>query len=470
MPFSGSSAVLLKPTLPSIPFGPLLQQWIEARFEPAECQRRLQALLEAKKLPAQFFRPEEISKGGMPATDALLFNAFNAPADWTFYAQVRRGQEVLRSGVRLPEASVPWAAQLIRSAITTQDANGVKDAASAHLPGRFAQIFGTCLEPAEDEASYGAWLPVDAPGIYRREHASLIIRSRTTTLLLDPQTLCLGESTCFSRYPRESGPLELDALLITHQHDDHWSLPALLRYATRPDLPVIVPQVPRPNLLTPEDFAVSLGKVGLKALTPAWGSTVRVGDIDIDILPFYGEQPTLGPPGAAEGLRSWGNCYRFTTEDFSALVLVDSGADPMGDMVEAVRELTARRGPVDVVLSNFRSFPEAINIGLPQYALTLPFEQLRAIFLAQQAGRMQSMTLGVGGVANACLAAQARYALPYAHMFEGIGVNADADLVEGVRSRLVPRGGTTEVLSWNPGDMARFEGGQLRIVRNPGSR
>ncbi|MFY0565274.1 MBL fold metallo-hydrolase [Archangium lansingense] len=468
MLFSGSSAIILKPSLPNVAFGLLLQQWLDAQFEPAECQRRFERLVEAKRLSPELFRPEEIQKGGVVATDPLLFGAFGTPVrDWTLYAQAKRGQELLRSGLRLPVESVAWVAQLIRAAGYTQDVEDLRGAAASHLTSRFAQVFGACLEPAEDEASYGAWPAVDAPGIYRREHASLVIRSKTTTLLLDPQVLSLGEATHFSRYPRESGPLDLDAILITHQHEDHWYLPSILRYASRPDLPIIVPQVPRPNLLTPEDFSASLGQVGLKAIAPAWGSTLRVGDIDIDILPFYGEQPTAGSPGPADGLRSWGNCYRFTTPEFSAVVLVDSGSDPMGDMVEAVRQNTEQRGPADVVLSNFRSFPEVINIGLPQYALTLPFEQLRATFAQHRAGNVRSMTLGVEGVARASMAAQARYVLPYAHMFQGIGVDADANLVEGVRTGLGSRGATTEVLAWNPGDVARFENGRLHILRGP---
>jgi len=468
MPFSGSSALVLKPTQPAVPYVPLLHLWMDARFEPTECRRQLEQLMEARKLPAELFRPEEVEKGGVVATDALFFEAFREPArDWTLIAQVRRGQQVLRSGVRLPVESVSWAAQLIRAASAGQDPQQLTSQAATHLSSRFAQVFGTCLEPAEDEASYGAWPAVDAPGIYRREHASLVIRSRTTTLLLDPQVLNVGESTHSSRFPRESGPLEPDAILITHHHEDHWYPPALLRYAHRPDMPVIVPQVPRTNLLTPEDFSVSLRQLGLRPLAPAWGSTLRVGDIDIDVLPFYGEQPTVGAPGPVEGLRSWGNCYRFTTPDFSALVLVDSGVDPMGDMVEAVRQLTERRGPTDVVLSNCRAFQEVINIGLPHYALTLPFEQLRAVHARQQRGDMRFMTLGEAGVASASVAAGARYVLPYAHMFQGLGVNVDEDMVQTVRKHLAQRGSTAEVLEWNPGDVARFEGGQLRLAHIP---
>ncbi|MFY0528770.1 MBL fold metallo-hydrolase [Archangium gephyra] len=469
MPLSGSTVVNLRPTFPAIPADVLLRQWMDARFEPGECRRRLEALIEAKKLPAAFFRPEEIEKGGRPATDALLFECFTAPiGEWTFSVQAKRGQGVVQAGARMPVASVPWVAQLLRAAGASDDVEGLRAMAAAGLPPRLAAAFGTCLEPAEDEAAYGTWPAVDAPGIYRREHASLAIRSQTTTLLFDPQVYTLGESTNFSRYPREAAPFEPDAILITHPHEDHWHLPSILRYVGNRSIPILVPEVPRPNLLSMEDFTQSLQRAGLQqARAVAWHSTVRVGDIEIDVLPFYGEQPTRGAPGPAEGVRSWGNCYRITCPQFSALLLVDSGVDAMGDMVEAVRQNTARRGPVDVVLSNCRSFPEGINVGLPQYALTLPFERLQAMHQQAREGALPSMTLGTRGVAQACAAAQARYFLPYAHMFQGIGQDADADLLAEVRAGLLQQGASTEALAWNPGDIARFDGSRLHLRHLP---
>ncbi|WP_257448044.1 MBL fold metallo-hydrolase [Archangium lipolyticum] len=464
MRLSGSSVINLRPTLPSLPFEALLRQWMDAAFEPAECRRRLERLMEQKKLSPALFNPEEIEKGGRPATNALLFDSFASPArDWTLFAQVKRGPEVLRAGARLPIASVPWVAQLLRAASYSDDVDTLRAMVASGLPGKLGQVFNACLEPAEDEAEYGAWPVVDAPGIYRREHASLVIRSQTTTLLFDPQIFTLGESTHFSRYPRESGPIEPDAILITHPHEDHWHVPAILRHVANRNIPIIVPVVPRPNLLTPEDFASSLGQVGLDARAVPWGDTVKVGDIEIDVLPFYGEQPTRCAPGPAEGLRCWGNCYRVTCPQFSALILVDSGVDPLGDMVEAVRQSTARRGPVDVVLANCRSFPEGINVGLPQYAMTLPFERLRAMYAENAGGRWLSMTLGGPGVAEACIAAQARYFLPYAHMFRGLGRDAEDDTLAGIRAGLAQRGAATEVLAWNPGDVARFDGARLGL-------
>lgn len=466
MPFSGSAVVTLRPAFPSVPFGPLLQQWMEAKFEPGECRRHLENLLEQKKIPPAFFRPEEIEKGGRAATDALLFDCFASPAPaWTLFLQGVSGQELLRAGARLPAQAVPWAAQLLRAASYSDDLATLRSMAASGLPGRLAQIFNVCLEPAADEATYGAWPVADAPGIYRREHASLLIRSQTTTLLFDPQMFNQGESTHYSRYPRESGPLAPDAILITHAHEDHWHLPALLHCVANREVPILVPVVPRPNLLTAEDFAASLQQAGLKAQAVAWGSTLKVGDFEIDVLPFYGEQPTRGLPGPAEGLRSWGNCYRVTCPLFNALILVDSGVDPLGDMVEAVRQSATRRGPVDVVLSNCRSFPEGINMGLPHYAFTLPFDRLRALHAESTTSPLKSMTLGTRGVAEACMAAQARHFLPYAHMFQGLGRDAEENTLEQVHAVLAAHGASTRVVAWNPGDVARFEKGQLSIQR-----
>ncbi len=218
----------------------------------------------------------------------------------------------------------------------------------------------------------------------------------------------------------------------------------------------------RLNLLTGEDFSASLARVGMRCHAMPWWTTTRVGDIEIDALPFFGEQPTRGAPGPTVGLRSWGNCYRFTTPEFSAMLLVDSGNDPTGNMLDVVRQSVAERGPPDVVLSNCRAFPEIINVGLPHYVLAVPFDRARAMFL-DRGRNVASMTLGEPGVAEVCAAARARYFLPYAHMFAGLGVHVDGQALEGVQRGVDQLGGNTQAVAWNPGDVARFGKGRLWI-------
>jgi hypothetical protein len=121
---------------------------------------------------------------------------------------------------------------------------------------------------------------------------------------------------------------------------------------------------------------------------------------------------------------------------------------------------------VDVVLSCALPFSEAINDGLPHYQLTLPFALLRDVFQQQRRGQGASITLGASGVAEVCRVARARYFLPYAHGFAGLGV---APPNEDEAMRLLSAellGSSISVERWQPGDYAVFRGGRLH-VRTP---
>jgi hypothetical protein len=114
---------------------------------------------------------------------------------------------------------------------------------------------------------------------------------------------------------------------------------------------IVVPQVPRPSLLTPEDFSHSLSLASQPHVVLPRYKTLRVGDIEIEVLPFFGEQPTRRGPSMPEGFRNWGNCYRISCPTFSALILADSGEDPMGRMSDVARNVVDKSGPVDVVMN-----------------------------------------------------------------------------------------------------------------------
>lgn len=464
MRFSAHTSVVLRPVEPPVPFGLLLSQWREADFAPGECRRALEQLIEQRNIPTHLFCPAEIERGGRPATEALLFDFFSPAREWICLVQAERTSPQ-RVGVRLPTSGVPGIARLLGAVGRSRDSDALRDAAGPDVLPNLVSVLCGGVEPASAPAPHGTWARIDAPGIYRREHASVVIRSRTTTLLVDPQGLNAGESSNGARYPAEQETLDVDAIVITHHHNDHWHLPSILAAAGERRPPVIVPVTPRPNLLTSEEFRASIERIGLSAIAMAWGTTTRVGDIDIDVLPFFGEQPTRTAPGPVDGLRSWGNCYRFTTPEQSALLLVDSGVDPSGSMLDVVRQSVVERGPVDVVLSNCSVFPEVVNPGLAHYALALPFERVRSAFLGQRAGRIDSMTLGEAGVAEACAAARARYFLPYAHMFAGIGIDVDGAALDRVRRELARLGAPTEAVAWNPGDVARIAEGRLWIER-----
>ena len=75
-------------------------------------------------------------------------------------------------------------------------------------------------------------------------------------------------------------------MLVTHGHLDHWHVPTILRHGGDGSVPVIVPRIPVASLLAQDEAQQSLRDVGRTVLAPGWGETVRIGDIEIDILPF----------------------------------------------------------------------------------------------------------------------------------------------------------------------------------------
>jgi hypothetical protein len=363
--------------------------------------------------------------------------------------------EVKRFFARVPPSLVPEVAQITRSL------NRVTSAAE------FTAEFGQDLEPSATKAicaaisrsrDFGEWPDLDSAGLYRREHASIAIRSGRTSVLFDPQGYHGSWSTGFARYPADRAP-RVDAVVITHSHSDHWHLPSVLRHCDA-HTTVIVPEVPRVNILTPFDFGRTLESAGQKYTRLSWFQKICVGGVDIQALPFFGEQPTRFAPGARMDLRNWGNCYSVKCEDVSILVLADSGADPMGEITDVVRELVAENGPFDIVTSCCASFPEGILDGLPVYALTLPLGRLREIHADRVRGRWKAITLGIDGIAEICAISRARYFLPYANGFDGLGreivmdgiLIQETELLARLAERLRSLGVSTSVVPWKVGD------------------
>lgn len=445
------------PDLRGVPFAELLQGMRQAGFEPGACRALLERVQERLKVSA--LRPQGVEDGGLLVREEVLF-----PPVHTWWA-VFQGRED-RSSSRLPEEAVQAVADFLRLATHSEDLQAVRGA----WPFESEQELARLVVPATPGAQ---WPEPRGPGVYRREHASVLIRSRTTGLLADP--ICLQRRLSrISEVPVGTPPGLVQAVAITHGHVDHWHLPSLMAVLERPELPVLVPRVPRPSLLTFQDFAASLRACGQAVQAPAWGETVRVGDMEVDVLPFYGEQPLREGARLLEGLRNWGNCYRINTEDFSCLLLVDGGADPEGNMVEVVAESCRRRGPADLVLACQREFLSPFFGGLHHYWAALPWEQLVGLYEDLRQGRLRSATAGVEGLVEVCAAAKARYFLPYANGFEGLGHPiTDIGWGEGepseasrnalMREELARRGVATQVVDWSPGDSARMAGGRLEL-------
>jgi hypothetical protein len=461
MPFCGTTS--FHPQHARVPYARVLRAWTEAEFRPKACRAALEQLIAAGDIAEELVDPAQLEHGGVAATAALLYGAFAPDRSWLW---TLGGAE--RLSFEIEPEDVGDVATLIRAAVQANDARVFREMCDAELD---ADLVEHICKLYLDDAPHGLWPEPGEPGILRREHASLFFRSREASIVTDPQALQLGWTTNLGRYPADGGAV-VDVVALTHGHDDHWHLPSVLRVTDPERTLVITPQVPRANLLCPEDFRASLTRVGQRAIAPSWYSSVTVADVEIDVLPFYGEQPTRSAPGADPSLRNWGSCYRFTCADYSAMILVDSGADPAGDALEVVERSVAQRGPVDVLLSCCLSFPEAINDGLPHYAFALPFSRLEQIYRDRKHGKKQFMTLGVDGVAEACRISGARWFLPYAHGFSGLGRDPRSEEGEGMAEKttmaalceaLRRRGTATVVGSWKPGDVARLTDGALGL-------
>ncbi|HVG60203.1 MAG TPA: MBL fold metallo-hydrolase [Hyalangium sp.] len=439
-----------------VPFSELLVKMMEAELDPARVRAALETI--NKRLPAPVLRPQCVEDGGYLVEEQVL-----VPRKSTWWFVLQDAEE--RLSTELDAESVPVVADFLRLAAHAQDEQKVR----AAWPFDGDEWLGRLFTRRPD----ARWLMPQTPGIYRLEHATLLIRSRTTGILLDPISLqrrLPNMKRLMPRMPTEA----VNAVAITHGHVDHWHLPSLLANLPRPEVPVVVPRVAYPSLLTFEDFHATLKLVGQETIAPAWGGMFRVGDIEVDVLPFYGEQPLREGDKLREGLRSWGNCYRFTTEDFSCLVLVDAGADPEGDMVQVVAESQRRRGPVDAVLACQRTFLSPFFGGLSHYWAAMPWSQLQGLYRDYKAGRLRSSTASPQGAAEACVAAHARYFLGYANGFEGMhspitdvgwgdGEPSEERCNTLMREALGKLGGSTQVLEWRPGQVARFDKGQLTV-------
>jgi len=465
MLLSRDAFVDIFPSAPQLtmPVHELIQRFVQLGLDPSKCRAFVEQLVKAGRLRADDFHLDAFDDGGLVLSEQALY--FDV-GEWTFTAGTSEGFV----SSRLEPDQLEAAADIVRIAAHGDDLDELREACDFLDDDVFARM------TRKDEGA-PRWPLADRPGIYRREHASLLVRSRTSAVLLDPLFMHTMGMKPLRRAPSAVGSDVLDAIAITHSHGDHWHLPSILAAAPSADTTVIVPRVPRRSLLTSHVFDEELALVGQRRHVAEWHSTMTVGDIRIDVLPFYGEQPCAEPPGPPPGLRSFGNCYRFETPDFSAIALVDSGRDPDGDLVDVVRRSSELRGPPDVVLACMRNFPSPFFGGLGHYWAALPFARLRELFDQFRRGTLPFTTAGTEGLVDVCAASGARYFLPYADGFEAVGAPisdigwgmrepAEAERIAVLERRLREAGLHAEARTWNPGDRACFGADRaLEIVR-----
>lgn len=214
-------------------------------------------------------------------------------------------------------------------------------------------------------------------------HNTTLVRSASgASVLVDPYFRPASEvdlPTYQPMQPRDLG--RVDAVLITHSHGDHFHLGSLLQLP--PETRFFVPPVERESLFS-TDCALRLRQLGFRHVEALpWWSTREVGDVTVQALPFYGEQPT-DRPGVHTGLRNVGSTWKVSTPSHRFAFFADAGHDAVGDMKDVCR----KAGPVDTLFCGVRGFKldplffgattlSAFLVDVPAKLLTTP-QQLMA--------------------------------------------------------------------------------------------
>lgn len=363
-------------------------------------------------------------------------------------------------GNRLAIGEHPWRAiDTLRSIL-----NGRFAEAEEHPAGR------SLVRELQAADAFGAPAPSSSidfsrDGIYRLQHASVLVRHRGVGVLVDPHlhsgfTIDFGADITLHMLE----PF-VDAIALTHPHEDHMYLTTLLMFDR--DLPVIVPPAAG-NSIVSCDMVQLLTSAGFaNVVAPAWwGAPVRIGDILVHALPFYGEQILVDAPIPNAAFRNAASTYLFEAGGSLTWLLIDSGREYLGSMWEVADGVFRRFGSVDTVLSNLSEFtifgPYYINSGLNWLCLS-----------ADDKARLPSMkdhlmTLGPSGVAAVCTNARARRYAPYAHWWGPVralggtsGGTSDQELFEArqvarLRAELSAVGAATKIVDWSVGDSIRL--------------
>lgn len=336
----------------------------------------------------------------------------------------------------------------------------------------------------DDQLDVGSRLPAGTDLSFLG-HNTVVVRSERSTVVLDPYLFPHSPAHPPGYQPfRVADVGHVDAVLITHSHPDHFDPGSLLQFPL--ETRVVVPVLERETLLA-VDMARRLRELGFTdVVSLAWGQRTSVGDVEVEALPFFGEQPTDGDVLHPD-VRNNGNTYVVRTPRIAAAFLADSGRDGAGDVKHVAEASRRRDGPVDVVFSGYRgwiTYPvQLVLSSVGRYILFVP----PWLWAARQ--RLMNDVHDAVDVAERW---GARWLVPYAdggapwHWNVGLGPRLDGQvrenpgfdplpdrLVDAARQRVVgPDGSTTgsstRVLLLRPGDSVIDARGDARRVRVDG--
>jgi hypothetical protein len=312
----------------------------------------------------------------------------------------------------------------------------------------------------KEQFSHSSSIRPDVPGVYRLQHASVLYRTQTTGILVDPHLHSnYGIPDLKTDITRSHLEGLVDGILITHPHYDHWHYPTLMMFPR--EIPIFVPKVPRASIMC-EDMAGRLKELGFtNVIAVDWyADPIRVGDIDIHVLPFYGEQPLVPEYDTPidPDLRNWGNTYLLNTNFYKSWLLVDSGQDPMGSMLEVAEYVKQTFGTIDLVISNFQPLSyNSIGTNLSAWGIDIIANLLsnpRIFSVTNKPEGAYVALLGPQGVAQLCAIVNAKACLPYADSWAEIGQPGanDQSLIPQVEAALQAIGEPTAVIPWTIGE------------------
>lgn len=301
---------------------------------------------------------------------------------------------------------------------------------------------------------------VSPAGVFRLQHAALLYRSQTTGILIDPH---LHSSYGLPRLEQDVTRAKLeghvDAILISHSHYDHWHCPTLMMFDR--ETPIIVPKVPRGSI-TCDDMQARVRSLGFQhVIAVDWYSDpIQIGDMEIYVLPFYGEQPLV--PGYDQPkypeLRNWGNTYLIRTAEYSSWCLVDSGMEPDASMIEVAEQVAQRFGRVDQIISNFQGLSyNSIGTDLSRWGVDIVANLLsnpQILALTNTEAGAYLATVSPREVAEICAIVSAKSCLPYADSGAALGQPGvhDEILIPKVEAELRRLGCSTQVIPWTIGE------------------
>ena len=316
-------------------------------------------------------------------------------------------------------------------------------------------------------------------------HNAVLIRSGADAVLVDPWILHRSERFGATYQPlvrRQLGPV--DAILLTHSHPDHFDPGTLLQFHRGTQ--IVIPRLERETLLS-ADLDLRLRELGFENIVCLdWWQQMKVGDIEIAALPFFGEQPTNSEQICPE-VRMMGNTYEIRTPRFSCALIADSGRDREGDVRAVALEAFRRWGPIDALFTGYRGWSlypiQYFESSVRQYLLFAP----QFLYTVRQ-----SIMNGIAEAVDTAEAWHANFVVPYGdggapwYSELGLGTNPGArewahfdpppeHVIHELQERTSPvpgvvAGSHVRPLLLRPGQSFRMEGSEPVIAEIGGHR